>query len=54
LRNIDPDLAHRFDCQRVELSRLKAGTVRFELIAANLPEKRFSHLAASAVMDTDE
>ena len=53
-RNINPDLAQRFDCQRVEPPRFKPGAVRLEIIAANLVKKRFRHLAAGAVMDTDE
>ena len=35
LRNIDPDLAHRFDRQRVEPPRFKPGAVRLKIIAAN-------------------
>jgi len=54
LRNIDPDLAYRFDRQRVEPPRFKPGAVRLKIIAANLFQKRFRHLAAGAVMNTDE
>src|SRR5207302_347804 len=53
LRNINPDLAHRFHRQRVELSRFEPGTVRLELDAANLVEKRFRNLTPSAVMNKD-
>ncbi len=54
LRNIDPDLAHCFDGQRVERSRFEPGAVCFKQIDTDLVEKRFRHLAASAVMNTDE
>ena len=54
LRNIDPDLAHCFDGQRVERSRFEPGAVCFKRIDTDLVEKRFRHLAASAVMNTDE
>jgi hypothetical protein len=54
LRNINPDFAHRFDGQRVERSRLQPSAVRFELTAANLVKKRLRHLAAGAVVNTDE
>ena len=54
LRNIDPNLAHRFDCHRIESARFQPGAVRLEMIAANFVKKRFRHLAAGAVMDTDE
>ncbi len=54
LRNINPDLAHRFDCNWVECARLQSRAVRFKIIAADIVEKRFGHLAAGAVMDTDE
>jgi len=54
LRNIHPDLAHRFDCQRVERAGFQPGAVRFKIIAANLVKKRFGHLAAGAVVDTNE
>jgi len=53
-RNINSDLAHRFDYQRIEFSRLQPGTVRFEIIAADFVEKGFRHLAAGAVVNTDE
>ena len=54
LRNIDPDLAHRFDGQRVERFRFEPRAVCFKQIDTDLVEKRFRHLAASAVMNTDE
>src|SRR4029450_3373497 len=54
LRNIDPDLAPRFDCQRVEAPRFEPGAVRLKIMAANLLQKRFRHLAAGAVVNTDE
>src|SRR5439155_21050719 len=54
LRNIHPDLAHRFHCQRIERAGFQPGAVRFKIIAANLVKKRFGHLAAGAVVDTNE
>ena len=54
LRNINPNLAHRFDRQRVESPRFEPSALRLKMIAANLFQKRFRHLAAGAVMDTDE
>ena len=54
LRNINPDLAHRFHCQRIELSWFEPGAVRFKMIAANFIKKRFGHLAAGAVMNANK
>ena len=54
VQDINPDLAHRFDCNWVECARLQSRAVRFKIIATNIVEKCFSHLAAGAVMDTDE
>jgi hypothetical protein len=54
VRNIDGDLAHRFDCQGVKRTGFQSGAVRLKLFAAKLIEKRFGHLAAGAVMNTDE
>lgn len=36
MRNINPDLAHGFDCQRIENPRFEAGAVRLKIIAANI------------------
>jgi hypothetical protein len=54
LRNINADLAHRFDGQWIELPRFEPGAMRFKMIAAKFVEKGFRHLTAGAVVDADE
>jgi len=52
--NIDPDLAHGFDRQRVYDARVQAAALRFKFVAADLIEPRFRHLAAKAVVYANE
>jgi hypothetical protein len=52
--NVDSDFLHRFDNDRVEFAGFEASAAGFELIAADVIEERFGHLAAGAVVDTDE
>ena len=54
LQNINADLAHCFDCQWIESAGFEPRAVRFKMIATDIVEKRFGHLAAGAVMGTDE
>ena len=53
-RDIDPDFLMRFHCQRVERSRLEPCALGLKKVAAILVEKRCGHLAARAIMDTNE
>jgi hypothetical protein len=53
-RNVDSDFSHRFDCHWIECARFQPRAVRFKMIATDIVEKRFGHLAAGAVMDADE
>ena len=48
------DHPHGFDDDGVEFAGLKAGALRFELVAADLIEERLGHLAAGAIVDTNE
>ncbi len=53
-RDVDPDFLKRFDRQRVECSRFESCALCLKKLAANSVEKRCGHLAARAVMDTNE
>jgi hypothetical protein len=53
-RNINAHFPHHSNRQRIKLARLKPGTVRFKIISANFVEKRFGHLAAGAIVNTDK
>jgi hypothetical protein len=53
-RNVDPDFLKRFDRQRVKCSRLESCVLCLKKVATNPVEKRCGHLAARAVMDTNE
>ena len=53
-RDIDPDFLKRFHRQRVKCSRFESGALCVKKLAANPVEKRCGHLAARAVMDTNE
>ena len=48
------DFLHGFNHDGIKFARFEAGAVGFEFTAADLVEKGFGHLAAGAVMDTDE
>ena len=52
--NIDADFLHRRDNDGVEFAGFEAGAVSFELVATDIIEERFGHLAAGAVVDADE
>src|SRR5688572_31220136 len=52
--NIDPDFLHRFDHERIQRSRLEAGALGVEKVAAKMIEPRLGHLAAGAVVNADE
>jgi len=54
LRDVDPDFLKRFDRERVERARLEAGAFRLKQVATSAIEQRGRHLAARAVMDTNE
>ena len=51
---IDSDLLHGLDCERVQRAGLQSCAVRFEIIGTSEIQKRFRHLAAGAVVNTDE
>ena len=53
-RNVDPDFLKRFHRQRVECSGLESCALCLKKVATNPVEKRCGHLAARAVMDTNE
>ena len=52
--NVYADFLHGFDNNGIEFAGFEAGAVGFELLAANVIQERFRHLAAGAVMDADE
>jgi hypothetical protein len=52
LRNINANLAHNFDCQRVQTFRLNASTQGLELIAPDMPQVTFRHLASGGISGT--
>ena len=52
--NINANVSHRFDDNRIELSRFESRALRFKLVAANLVEKRLGHLTAGAIVDANE
>src|SRR5688500_17354518 len=54
LRDIDPDFLHCFDHEGIERSRLEAGALGIEGVAAKMIEPRFGHLAPGAVVNADE
>jgi hypothetical protein len=53
-RDVDPNFLKRFHRKRVKRSRLESGALCLKKLATNLVEKRCSHLAACAVMNTNE
>jgi len=53
-RNVDPDLRHRLDHERIKGSRFEAGALCFELVAADVIHPGLGHLAACTVVDADE
>src|SRR5438477_13155909 len=52
--DIDSDFFHGFDRERVERAGLESCAVRFEIIGTSEIQKRFRHLAAGAVVNTNE
>ena len=54
LRNVDPNLVEDLDGERIKRTRFETGAVRFEKIAAPFVEQRRGHLAARAVVNTNE
>ena len=54
MQNINPDFLHGFDDNGVEFTGFKARAVSLELVAADVVQERFGHLAAGAVVDADE
>ena len=53
-RNVDANLLHHLNHNRVEVSWFNPGTLSFELFRANLIKKRLSHLAARTIVNADE
>jgi hypothetical protein len=52
-RNVNFQLAHRFDGQRVHfILRLSSGTEDVESVAGQMPEKSFRHLVAAGIPGT--
>jgi hypothetical protein len=52
--DVDTDFPHRLDHNRIECVGLETGAMGFKLVPANVIEKGFRHLAARAVVTTDE
>jgi hypothetical protein len=53
-RDLDPCLGHYLNHQWVEPARFQAGTLSFEIFAADLVQPGLGHLAASTVVNTNE
>jgi hypothetical protein len=54
LRDVDPDFVKRFDRERVERAGLEPGAFRLKPGAARAIEERRRHLAACAIVNTNE
>ena len=52
--NIDPDFFQHLHRERVQFTRLQSGAFRFEKLATPLTKQRRCHLAARAVVNTNE
>ena len=52
--NVEADLLHRLNHERVQRSRFQPSAVRLENLWASSVEKRLSHLATSTVVDANE
>ena len=53
-RNVDADLLHCLDYDRIQPAGFESGAHCFEFLAADLIQERLSHLAARAVMNANE
>jgi hypothetical protein len=53
-RQVEADLFHGLDDQRVDAGRLKTGAFRHIPIAGQVIEERLCHLASAAVVDANE
>ena len=52
--DVDADFLHGFDNDWIEFTRFESGAVSIKLIAADLIQECFGHLAASAVVNADK
>ena len=52
--DVDPNFAKRFDRERIERALFKPGAVSFEKLTARFVEQRRRHLAAGAIVNTNE
>src|ERR1700757_4137403 len=53
-RNINSNLAHDLNRERIQRAGLQPGAVCFEIIRTNLIKKTLRHLATGTVVDADE
>jgi hypothetical protein len=54
LRNVDPNFPKHFHRERIQFPRFQSGTLGIEEIGATLVQQRRRHLAARAIVNTNE